>query len=196
MQGQRRAPDRGLGLLRQQGGMLAYGYTCPCRCLILHDAASEAAWIVILLFRDQLVPIHHRTKETACRHSALERLHSVAGSVHCGRDVSYQTIRRIKTPPLIARRRSSRFGELTPSENRLKNRFNCAISNGDFLQVPEFTGAPRPMKMGTIASPWRYDAARGDIPTHAMPRGGGRSHYDVECANLRARVPLRPGLVR
>ena len=27
-------------------------------------------------------------------------------------------------------------------------------------------------------------------------RGGGRSHYDIGCANLRARVPLRPDLVR
>jgi hypothetical protein len=24
--------------------------------------------------------------------------------------------------------------------------------------VPDFAGAPRPMKMGNIVSPWRYDA--------------------------------------
>ncbi len=33
--------------------------------------------------------------------------------------------------PLIARRRSSRFGELKPSENRSKNRFNRRLSNGE-----------------------------------------------------------------
>jgi hypothetical protein len=70
-----------------------------------------------------------------------------------------QTIRRINVRPPIARRRSSRFGELKLSENRLKNRFNFVLTNGDFLRVLEFNGAPRPMKMGTTASPWRYDVA-------------------------------------
>ncbi|MCA6105206.1 hypothetical protein [Bradyrhizobium australafricanum] len=32
------------------------------------------------------------------------------------------------------------------------------------LQTRHFrNGAPRPMKMGTIASPWRYDAAAADV---------------------------------
>jgi len=57
-----------------------------------------------------------------------------------------QTIRRIKVRPPIARRRSSRFGELKASENRLKNRFNFVLSNGDFLQVLEFNGAPEEIR--------------------------------------------------
>ena len=32
----------------------------------------------------------------------------------------------------------------------------------DVLSVLRRNGAPRPMKMGTIASPWRYDAAASD----------------------------------
>jgi hypothetical protein len=55
-------------------------------------------------------------------------------------------------------------------ENRLRNRFNFVGSNGDFLQVFDFNGAPRPMKMGTTASPWRYDAA---------------AHHALQPANLR-----------
>jgi hypothetical protein len=35
----------------------------------------------------------------------------------------------------------------------LKNRFSFAFLNGDFQQVSDLNGAPRPMKMGTIASP-------------------------------------------
>jgi hypothetical protein len=30
--------------------------------------------------------------------------------------------------------------------------------------APAFDGAPRPMKMDTIASPWRYEAASGFVP--------------------------------
>jgi hypothetical protein len=33
-----------------------------------------------------------------------------------------------------------------------------------------YSGAPRPMKMGTIASPWRYDAAAYDTPTPSNTR--------------------------
>jgi hypothetical protein len=35
---------------------------------------------------------------------------------------------------------------------------------GEIQESPDFIGAPRPMKMGTIASPWRYDVA----PRHAL----------------------------
>jgi hypothetical protein len=30
-------------------------------------------------------------------------------------------------------------------------------------------GAPRPMKMGTTASPWRYDFTRDSTPVYPMP---------------------------
>jgi hypothetical protein len=35
-------------------------------------------------------------------------------------------------------------------------------------------GAPRPMKMGTIASPWRYDAMRVGFALYAFARRFGR----------------------
>ena len=38
-------------------------------------------------------------------------------------------------------------------------------------------GAPRPMKMGTIASPWRYDAAAGDALQSARLRCSTIPHY-------------------
>jgi hypothetical protein len=81
-----------------------------------------------------------------------------------------QTIRRINVRPPIARRRSSRFGELKLSENRLKNRFNFVLTNGDFLQVLEFNGAPRPMKMGTTPSRFPYDAEARDTLQSASLR--------------------------
>jgi len=34
----------------------------------------------------------------------------------------------------------------SPSENRLKNRFNSVVSNGDFLQVFDFNGAPEEIR--------------------------------------------------
>jgi hypothetical protein len=36
------------------------------------------------------------------------------------------------------------------------------------------SGAPRPMKMGTIASPWRYDAMRVGFALYAFARRFGR----------------------
>jgi len=37
--------------------------------------------------------------------------------------------------------------------------FECRFPSCDFWQVLDLNGAPRPMKMGTIVSPWRYDVA-------------------------------------
>jgi hypothetical protein len=95
-------------------------------------------------FRDQLVPIHHRTKKTACRHSALERLHSAAGSLHCGCDVSndptHQSAPANSATPFFT------FWRAKAQRNRLKNRFNFVLSNGDFLQVLEFNGTPEEIR--------------------------------------------------
>jgi hypothetical protein len=46
----------------------------------------------------------------------------------------------------------------------LRNRFGLIFSNGDLLQVFDFNGAPRPMKIGAIASPWRYE----DVARYAL----------------------------
>ena len=40
----------------------------------------------------------------------------------------------------------------------LRREANLSLSNGELWQVIDLNGAPRPMKMGTIVSPWRYDA--------------------------------------
>jgi hypothetical protein len=70
-----------------------------------------------------------RSHECEARHAALEPSHSARGSLRCGSDVL--SIRRIRMTPLIARRRSSRFGELPARQNRLKNRFSRCFSNGE-----------------------------------------------------------------
>jgi hypothetical protein len=38
-------------------------------------------------------------------------------------------------------------------------------------RIISYDGAPRLMKMGTIASPWRYDGMCGSIIARAVPRG-------------------------
>jgi hypothetical protein len=47
--------------------------------------------------------------------------------------------------PLVARRRSSRFGELSARQNRLKSRFNRCLSNGD--EPPVSRGCRRSRKI-------------------------------------------------
>ena len=41
---------------------------------------------------------------------------------------------------------------------------------GGIRTDPSKNGAPRPMKMGTIRSPWRYDAVADVIIAHAVAR--------------------------
>jgi hypothetical protein len=43
-----------------------------------------------------------------------------------------------------------RIRNLSLSENRLENHFNLIVSNGDFLQVIDFDGAPFRIKMRTL----------------------------------------------
>jgi hypothetical protein len=62
------------------------------------------------------------------RNAALGPSHSVGGSLR--RQSGVLSIRRIRTP-FEARRCSSRFGELSASQNRLKNRFNRRLSNSE-----------------------------------------------------------------
>jgi hypothetical protein len=50
------------------------------------------------------------------------------------------------------------------------------------------SGAPRPMKMGTIASPWRYDAAANSLTVYTVARHGAQG----ACAN-EARSRCRRG---
>jgi hypothetical protein len=45
-------------------------------------------------------------------------------------------------------------------------------------------GAPRPMKMGTIASPWRYDAVLKSTLTYPMTCASLRAHSDGTVAVL------------
>jgi hypothetical protein len=51
--------------------------------------------------------------------------------------------------------------------------------------MPDFTGAPRPMKMGTIASPRRYDAVVRHTPQSASLRCSAILHYASRAAVFR-----------
>jgi hypothetical protein len=50
--------------------------------------------------------------------------------------------------------------------------------NGGFALNTKIIGAPRSMKMGTIASPWRHDAAARHALRSANPRRPTILHYD------------------
>jgi len=55
--------------------------------------------------------------------------------------------------------------------------------------VERSSGAPRPMKMGTIASPWRYDAATAD----ALRSDNQRRTAILPYASRAAVFPISPG---
>jgi hypothetical protein len=50
------------------------------------------------------------------------------------------------------------------------------ISYGIWNVFGQNNGAPRPMKMGTIASPWRFDAEACRTPQWVKPREPTISH--------------------
>ncbi len=50
-------------------------------------------------------------------------------------------------------------------------------SQRSLSRVLAYIGAPRPMKMGTIASPWRYDAIAGDTLQLASLGCSAIQHY-------------------
>ena len=68
---------------------------------------------------------------------------------------------------------------------------DAVFSNaGRRYRAKSYNGAPRPMKMGTTASPWRYEAgARYAIPS-ATPPPPTILHYALLCS---ANVLSRPG---
>jgi hypothetical protein len=51
----------------------------------------------------------------------------------------------------------SRFGQFEIVSDTVVT--PAILGKVEIAKMPDNTGAPRPMKMGTIASPWRYDVA-------------------------------------
>jgi hypothetical protein len=64
--------------------------------------------------------------------------------------------------------------EITRGEVSTHRRYcdACKVRGGEIeeYRVKSYNGAPRPMKMGNIASPWRYDAGAYDRPTLSNTR--------------------------
>jgi hypothetical protein len=60
--------------------------------------------------------------------------------------------------------------------------------SGRLCEKCRMNGAPRPMKMGTIVSPWRYDAAAGCALQSANLRRPAILHYASRAIARRVRA--------
>ena len=98
----------------------------------------------------------------------------------CGAGNSLPQLVGLRIEPKL-RRCADRLGEPKRRIGR-----NGSLFPGDVVQDREMARAPRPMKTGTIASPWHYDGAA----YHTLPAATMRPRPILPSALLGERVDL------